>query len=406
MQAIRGDLALLRGQRAILTVGYLKYRDALSSKSELDHEVIDLQAPMRDKDGIQNGVTHGKRMYQTTSHEDMKSWIYAVCNAVESSINGTNTLSRARPSTGLSLLPPHSPTSFSSHQSAGLGLDAIRVVMPRSRSSLRLPGLGIGFLGPSSRQSSRSSKASKRSSLVSTGDEGALGTVLEPPSCLVDPVPFPTLRRQGSDYQLELDDDMKNAVLSVNPMVVSPTAIAQPVVLDQPDLVPSETMTQERFRHALADVPRSSVPVDMAMLRQSANLPTNQTCSDCGHPIKGENSQRWATISIITTLRSCSSAFGRSPGTAGPSTTKQHASSTSKPVKRRKSGSALKNNTNRSFGASNAPLVISDDEDAEQRGTMAITANVQAKEERKEETRPQECVMDISDDDMTCVTAV
>lgn len=107
-----------------------------------------------------------------------------------------------------------------------------------------------------------------------------------------------------------------------------------------------------------------------------------------------------------TPSKSLLTFFDRSPGTVGPSTTKQRASNTSKPVKRRKSDSAVKSNTNGSFGTSTAPLVISDDEDAEQRDTMAITANVQAKEERKEETRPQECVIDISDDDMTGVTAV
>jgi hypothetical protein len=187
--------------------------------------------------------------------------------------------------------------SKETHHAHTHSLDAIKVEMPRSRSSLSVPGLGIGFLNPSSRQSSRSSKASKRSSLVSISDEGALGPVLEPPIRPVDPVPLPTLRRQGSDYQLELDEDMRNAVLSVNPMVASPAAIARPLV-DQPDLAPSETMTQEKFHQALGNVSTSSAPVDMALLRSIANLPSNQTCSDCGHPIKGETSQRWATIAI------------------------------------------------------------------------------------------------------------
>jgi hypothetical protein len=106
------------------------------------------------------------------------------------------------------------------------------------------------------------------------------------------------MKREGSFYQLELDDDMRNAVLSVNPMVTSPTALAQPLVVDSPDLAASETMTQEKFHQALANVPIPSAPADMALLRRIADLPSNQTCSDCGHPIKGETSQRWATISI------------------------------------------------------------------------------------------------------------
>lgn len=310
-----------------------------------------------------------------------QSWIYAICNAVESNINGTGSLSRAGTFAGNSSQSPLSHSSASSHHPSALGLglpsssrttvneatntvpidsswakaierrtsfkdalrhgraslglhsgklpddianskwlghkrgssrgakeihhghthslDAIKTEIPRSRSSLSVPGMGVGFLNPSSRQSSRSSKASKRSSLVSISDEGILGTVLDPPGRSADPVPFPSLmKREGSFYQLELDDDMRNAVLSVNPMVTSPTALAQPLVVDPPDLAASETMTQEKFHQALANVPTPSAPADMALLRRIADLPSNQTCSDCGHPIKGETSQRWATISI------------------------------------------------------------------------------------------------------------
>lgn len=178
-------------------------------------------------------------------------------------------------------------------------LDAGRAPIPRSRSSLSVPGLavGIGFLTPGSRQSSRSSKTSKRSSLVSISDEGYSLPAVDAPQAPSGSVLFPSTTRRSS-YQLELDDDMRNAVLHANPM--PPATLEGPVSepSNQPNLAPSETMTQEKFHHALTNESTTSPLPDMALLRQIADEPSNQTCADCGHRIKGETSQRWATIAI------------------------------------------------------------------------------------------------------------
>jgi hypothetical protein len=176
-------------------------------------------------------------------------------------------------------------------------LDAGRAPLPRSRSSLSVPGVGIGFLTPGSRQSSRSSKTSKRSSLVSISDEGYSMPAGEPPLAESEPILFPTTTRRSS-YQLELDDDMRNAVLLANPMPAPVGLNHLNDAIHQPNLAPSETMTQEKFQHALSDDLATSPPPDMALLRQIADEPSNQTCADCGHRIKGETSQRWATIAI------------------------------------------------------------------------------------------------------------
>ncbi|KAJ9095360.1 hypothetical protein QFC19_007604 [Naganishia cerealis] len=113
---------------------------------------------------------------------------------------------------------------------------------------------------------------------------------------------YEDMKRSGSFYQLELDDDMRNAVLLADPIVVSPETTEQQAFTANkgmiPELAPSETMTQERFDDVLSSIPTPSSPADMVLLRKIANQPGNQTCSDCGRPIKGETSQRWATISI------------------------------------------------------------------------------------------------------------
>ncbi|GHJ87273.1 hypothetical protein NliqN6_3675 [Naganishia liquefaciens] len=363
-----------------------EYRDALNSKAEMDHEVIDLQfANARQGRDTDRRFTfeivtpkYGKRMYQSTSHDDMKSWIYAICNAVESNINGTGTLNRSGTAaslssqsatshgpplayvpSGLGLGLPSSPrnhsigptevvpidsswakaierrTSFKDafrqgratlglnpskmpdgyltkqnghrrlpskgtkeiHHVHTQSLDAGKAPIPRSRSSLSVPGLGIEFLAPGSRQSSRSSKSSKRSSLISISDEGVSMPAVDalPTS---GTVLFPAATRRSS-YQLDLDDDMRNAILLADPM---PLTLSEqtPVkeTINTPNITPSETMTQERFQNALIDEAPALPPPDMSLLRQIADDPSNQTCADCGHHIKGETSQRWATIAI------------------------------------------------------------------------------------------------------------
>ncbi|KAJ9100614.1 hypothetical protein QFC21_003658 [Naganishia friedmannii] len=367
-----------------------EYRDAFSRKPELDHGTIDLQfANARQGRDTDRRFTfeivtpqYGKRMYQTTSYEDMKSWIYAICNAVESNINGTSTLRVAIPdhnqidnytndygqpsplqSSGIGLglpssakvplkdssnLVPIDPswtkaierrTSFKDafRSRANLALHSSRSpddrnklpghkrgsskrsreiqhahtqslevakagAMRRSRSSLSVPGVGIGFLNPGSRQSSRSSKSSNRSSLVSISDECVLAPAADSASRPADPIPFPAIQRSESFYELQLDDDMRNAVLNADPIFTSPETSYHMFPTTNEDttreLAPSETLTQEKFHDALANIPTPSSPADMVLLRKIANQPGNQTCSDCGHPIKGETSQRWATISI------------------------------------------------------------------------------------------------------------
>jgi hypothetical protein len=107
------------------------------------------------------------------------------------------------------------------------------------------------------------------------------------------------------------------------------------------------------------------------------------------------------TTAEQTPSKSLLTFFDRSPNTAGPSTTKPRVSTAGKPVKRRKSGAATRSTKTGSFGTSNAPLVISDDEDVDHAGAV----DGPAKAENQEETCNGDTVIDISDDDMIGVTA-
>lgn len=102
-----------------------------------------------------------------------------------------------------------------------------------------------------------------------------------------------------------------------------------------------------------------------------------------------------------TPSKSLLTFFDRSPNTAGPSATKPRASTANKPLKRRKSSAAVKGAGSGNFGTSNAPLVISDDEDVEQEIAMDVKSKLQGREEKKEQIRTEESVIDISDDDMS-----
>lgn len=105
-----------------------------------------------------------------------------------------------------------------------------------------------------------------------------------------------------------------------------------------------------------------------------------------------------------TPSKSLLNFFDRSPNTAG--TVAQISPGTSganniKPLKRRKSGASTKSVAVGRSGTSNAPLVISDDEDAGQE-PAADKGDVQGGFEKSKATRAtEEGVIDISDDDMS-----
>lgn len=77
-----------------------EYKDGGPNKPESASTVIDLKfASVREGRGTDRRFvfeivtpSHGRRLYQALSESDMKTWIYALCNAIEACINGTSTL--------------------------------------------------------------------------------------------------------------------------------------------------------------------------------------------------------------------------------------------------------------------------------------------------------------------------
>lgn len=97
--------------RNLLTAGFwvvlansslYEHRDVSSGtgKPESSATVIDLKfASVREGRGTDRRFvfevvtpSHGRRLYQATSETEMRTWIYTICNAIESCINGTSTV--------------------------------------------------------------------------------------------------------------------------------------------------------------------------------------------------------------------------------------------------------------------------------------------------------------------------
>ncbi|WWD21573.1 hypothetical protein CI109_106059 [Kwoniella shandongensis] len=77
-----------------------EYRDSAIGLPEQAHAVIDLKfASVREGRGTDRRFvfeivtpSQGRRLYQATSEHEMKLWLYAICNAIESCINGTSSV--------------------------------------------------------------------------------------------------------------------------------------------------------------------------------------------------------------------------------------------------------------------------------------------------------------------------
>ncbi|WVQ83139.1 hypothetical protein IAT38_005277 [Cryptococcus sp. DSM 104549] len=103
------------------------------------HAVIDLKfASVREGRGTDRRFvfeivtpSHGRRLYQATSVQEMKLWLYAICNAIESCINGTSTVRTF----------PRAPSASSSYD------DHFLPVRSKAASALGLGSRGIGMMG-------------------------------------------------------------------------------------------------------------------------------------------------------------------------------------------------------------------------------------------------------------------
>jgi hypothetical protein len=303
-------------------------------------------------------------MYQATSAEEMKSWLYAISNAVESVLNGTSSfrdinqlVNHNRDSVdehGMSTGPSENPIGLGfpslsigdaddsisnwpkpvskkpslkealrqSRTSLGFGQSKSRSdlsgllkdhsksggVVRNTRSSLSVPSHRPhpAALGSRSRQSSRSSRSSGRAlSVFEHSDEGGRSVDAPAAGGSLPSVP-PTQHRKGSGYSMEFDDGMRRAILVANNSenedgFVSPpadTGTGQVPLKARPQSVGQLPLSRTPTRVSQMDDDRQVAIADMAMLRKVADQPSNQACADCRRSLRGEYTQRWATVSL------------------------------------------------------------------------------------------------------------
>lgn len=181
----------------------------------------------------------------------------------------------------------------------------------KNRSSLSIPSQEArpGLLGSRSRQSSRSSEGSNRALSVFDLDLDKAQSRRVKASCSVNPMPTEVQGRRGSGYSMEFDDGMRQAILVANSSEAEDGFVSPP---NERVAVENRLGTASNAEHAYEKLPSSTAAshlttlsaesngtmADMAMLRKVADQPSNQTCADCKRSLKGEYTQRWATVSL------------------------------------------------------------------------------------------------------------
>lgn len=306
--------------------------------------------------------TQGKRMYQATSAEEMKSWIYAISNAVESVLNGTSSFRDINQLAGRDSVDEYGTSIRPSETGVGLGFpslsigDADDTVTNRSKHISKKPSLkealrqsrtSLGFgqsksrsdlssllkdhskssqavrntrsslsvpghrphpaaLAARSRQSSRSSEASGRAlSVFEHSEEGGRSFEASGIGGSLPSAP-PSQHRKGSGYSVDFDDAMRRAILVANNSenedgFASPPgdpSAGQIPLKARPQSVGPLPLSRTTTRLSEVDADKQMLVADMAMLRKVADQPSNQTCADCRRSLRGEYTQRWATVSL------------------------------------------------------------------------------------------------------------
>lgn len=302
-------------------------------------------------------------MYQAASAEDMKSWVYAIGNAVQSCLNGSATVKTFGDGRGTmddlsigSADPgqPRVPSGLSSRALKGMSTPAIGIgsgwhrqigrrvslkdALRQSRNSLGFqgngkkpqspPGQAANFklpnanaidlkedvepaqtshtYHPSTRRSRSSlgipnppflSGSSRHSSASSQGSSKRMSWISNR-SHTSSPTPDADIRHVANSSDPCLDKYAKMAVIAASnsrPDNAAWLTEGLPRSKTNVDLSISPSthigITSSKSRNDL-------VPADMAMLRKISEQPGNQICADCKRPMKGEQVQRWATISL------------------------------------------------------------------------------------------------------------
>jgi hypothetical protein len=311
-----------------------EHRDATPGKPEASATVIDLKfASVREGRGTDRRFvfevvtpSHGRRMYQATSEAEMRTWIYTICNAIESCINGTSTV---RPSDRRAM-EESGGMSAVGNVGAGIGATSTKDRRKSTGSKKKPARQSIGAMGMAPPPPPRGEEPRKRrTSLKSRLKQGAeaagdrLSTVvgskrgsvdLERPAFLAQGGRMPSYNtssvnstsRRASWYE---DEDIERRVMEMAGM----DAASQRSRSRRPGTAPSgDGRTRSggsagRGRLAVVEPARRPSPspgleaaepqLSMDYLRHLAATGANARCADCGRATK---TSRWATLSTFS----------------------------------------------------------------------------------------------------------
>ncbi|GMK54362.1 hypothetical protein CspeluHIS016_0109480 [Cutaneotrichosporon spelunceum] len=308
-----------------------EHRDATPGKAEASATIIDLMfASVREGRGTDRRfvfevvtASHGRRLYQATSEAEMRTWIYTICNAIESCINGTSTVRSTD-------RRPVEDSASVSVGNVGEGIGATSTKDPRKSAGAkkRPTRQSIGALGivppppPPRGEEPRKPRSSLKSRLKlgaeAAGDRistvvGARGLTddFERPAFLAQGGRMPSYTatslkpspRRASWYE---DEDIERRVLEM----AGVDTLSQRSRSGRPGTAPSGAsrtrsdasasggrlaVLQPAHSPSPSPALEKSEPLGMVDLHNFAALGANTRCADCGRATK---TSRWATLSL------------------------------------------------------------------------------------------------------------
>ncbi|KLT42969.1 hypothetical protein CC85DRAFT_284926 [Cutaneotrichosporon oleaginosum] len=309
-----------------------EHRDATPGKPEASATIIDLKfASVREGRGTDRRFvfevvtpSHGRRMYQATSEAEMRTWIYTLCNAIESCINGTSTM---RSSDRRAMEESGGGSVSVGNVGAGIGATSTKDRRKSSGSKKKAARQSLGATAMAPPPPPVEEPRKRRTSFKSRLKQGAeaagdrLSTVvgskrssvdLERPAFLAQGGRMPSYNtssvnstsRRTSWYE---DDEIERRVLEM----AGVDAASQRSRSRRPGTAPSGSRARSDDsagrggRLAVIEPGRRPPPspaldvaepqLNMEYLRHLASIGANARCADCGRTTK---TSRWATISL------------------------------------------------------------------------------------------------------------
>lgn len=259
--------------------------------------------------------SHGRRLYQAASEADMRTWVYAICNAIESCINGTSTVRSSDIKDAGYVLDDHGRKKK--------GADGRRLPIP-SPQTTGTPAMSNSrhSLPAPPRSADENARRARRPSFKSRikNTAGAAGDKLMPNRQSLgagSEVQRPAFLAHGGrmpSYPSMSSSDKRTSWLEESPesSEIEKRVMEMAGLGLDPRHTPATAPASSSGHHSVnnahsreqscspGDSPNTlqtaepAPKLDMKMLRQIADEGPNAVCADCGRRTK---SSRWATLS-------------------------------------------------------------------------------------------------------------